>query len=64
MNVLTLLTMPLHTRSGDRSLFDAYGFFLSASPLPENVTPIASTSVAASSNAQPISEPDKVRISQ
>lgn len=64
MNVLTLLTMPLQARTGDQSLYDAYGLFVSASPLPDNVTPIATTSVAASSAAQPAAEADKVRVSR
>lgn len=40
MNALSLLKMPLQMRNGDQSLFDAYGMFLSASPLPDNVTPM------------------------
>ena len=61
MNVLNLLKMPLQARGGELSLSDAYGMFLSASPLPDNVTPIASNNSTIPSATRDFPEPAKVR---
>ncbi|WP_414829544.1 hypothetical protein [Alteromonas sp. H39] len=64
MNALSLLKMPLQMRNGDQSLFDAYGMFLSASPLPDNVTPMILRVKATAADLQAASLSSKAQVSR
>ena len=51
-------------RNGDQSLFDAYGMFLSASPLPDNVTPMIRKAKATAADIPAASLSARARVSR